>query len=182
MITVNSEHIHIKGHVGTWYAVSERDSARHGKLFLLEHEAYGDDAPGLIVNEAGEVIVDNVHNGFLDYEELLASQMEYPKNKTQLFKFLRENPGIYYRVDHSVRGIQMRRLKKAQTNGFSGLGPDGKQVWFRHDKSDIYTFEGSTVRVTCSWCELVFDFNPAAEEIQAYEAALAQSGTASGAA
>jgi len=74
MITIHSEHIRIEGNVGTWYAVAEQDTAKHGKLFLLEHELYGDDAACLIVNAAGEVIVDNVHNGFLDYEEWLAAQ------------------------------------------------------------------------------------------------------------
>jgi len=103
--------------------------------------------------------------------------MDYPKNKTQLFKFLQANPGIYYKVDHSERGAQVRRLKKAQTNGFSGLDSDGKQVWFHHDKSITYAFEGSTVRVTTSWCSFVYDFNPTAEEIHAYETVLAQSGT-----
>jgi hypothetical protein len=98
----------------------------------------------------------------------------YPKNKTQLFKFLRENPGIYYKVDNSRRGVEIRRLKKAQTNAFSGLNADGKQVWFYHDKSYTYVFEGSSVRVTLPCCEVVFDFNPSAEEIEAYETALAQ--------
>lgn len=74
MIEINSKHIHIKGHVGTWYAVSERATEQHGKLYLLEHESYGDDAACLIVDEAGDVIVDNVHNGFLDYDEWLAAQ------------------------------------------------------------------------------------------------------------
>jgi len=176
MITRKSEHISIEGHLGTWYIISEKDNMQHGKLFLLEHETHGDDAPCLIVNEAGAVIVDNVHNGFLDYDEWLACQMDYPKNKTRLFKFLQANPGIYFKVDHSERGTQMRRLKKAQTNGFSGLDSDGKQVWFHHDKNFTYAFEGSTVCVTTKWCQFVYDFNPSAEEIQAYEAALAQSG------
>ena len=108
--------------------------------------------------------------------------MDYPKNKTQLFKFLQANPGIYYKVDHSERGVQIRRLKKAQTNAFSGVDSDGKQVWFHHDKSFAYTFDGSTVRVVLSWCEVVFDFNPTAEEIQAYETSLAHSGTGGAAA
>ena len=72
MIERNSGHIPIEGHDGTWYVVEEKDTGPHGKLFLLEHETYGDDAPCLIVNAAGAVIVDNVHNGFLDYEEWLA--------------------------------------------------------------------------------------------------------------
>ena len=108
--------------------------------------------------------------------------MDYPKNKTQLFKFLLANPGIYYKVDHSERGTQMRRLKKAQTNAFSGLSAEGEQVWFHHDKSLTYAFEGSTVRVTTEWCQFVYDFNPTEEEIQAYETALAQSGAGGAAA
>ena len=103
--------------------------------------------------------------------------MDYPKNKTQLFKFLLANPGIYYKVDHSERGVQVRRLEKAQTNAFSGLNSEGEQVWFYHDKSFTYAFEGSKVHVTASWCSFVYDFNPTAEEIQAYETALALSGT-----
>jgi len=74
MIDRNSGHINIEGHVGTWYVIGERDNTPHGKLFLLEHDIFGDDAACLIVNEAGEVIVDNVYNGFFDYEEWLASQ------------------------------------------------------------------------------------------------------------
>jgi hypothetical protein len=71
MSAIDSEHIHIDGHVGTWYVVSERDTEQHGKLFLLEHETYGDEAACLIVNEQGKVVVDDVHNGWLDYEEWL---------------------------------------------------------------------------------------------------------------
>ncbi|MCL2300930.1 MAG: hypothetical protein FWC27_12380 [Firmicutes bacterium] len=76
MITINSEHIRIESHTGAWYTIGERDTELHGKLFLLENETHGDDAACLIVNEACEVIVDEVWNGFLDYEEWLAGQTE----------------------------------------------------------------------------------------------------------
>ena len=76
MITINSEHISIEGQIGKWYVLNEKDTEQHGKLFLLEHETFGDEAPGLIVNETGEVIVDDVQNGFLDYEAWLADQTE----------------------------------------------------------------------------------------------------------
>jgi len=69
LITSDSEYISIEGHLGTWYVVDTLDSARHGMLFLLESEDYGDEAACLIVNEDGEVILDDVWNGFLDYEE-----------------------------------------------------------------------------------------------------------------
>jgi len=74
MIKNKDDHIRIEGHVGTWYVISEKDNTRFGKLFLLEHETYGDDAACLIVDETGEVIVDEVWNGFRDYEEWLVGQ------------------------------------------------------------------------------------------------------------
>jgi len=76
MITIDSKHICIAGHIGKWYAIGERDTEQHGKLFLLEHETFGDDALCLIVNESGKVIVEDVQNGFRDYEERLADQTE----------------------------------------------------------------------------------------------------------
>jgi len=74
VIDGNSDHIKIQGHVGTWYVIDERDTELHGKLFLLEHETYGDEAACLIVNGDGEVILGGVWNGFLDYDEWLAGQ------------------------------------------------------------------------------------------------------------
>jgi len=74
LITCNSDNISIEGHWGTWYVLEEQETTQHGQLFLLEHETYGDDAACLIVDEAGMVIVDEVCNGFRDYEEWLAGQ------------------------------------------------------------------------------------------------------------
>jgi len=78
-ITRTSEHIKIEGHRGTWYVI---DEARlelttdvsgkpvtipvHG--FLLEHETCGDEAPGLIVDENGTILLEDVYNGFEDLE------------------------------------------------------------------------------------------------------------------
>lgn len=74
-ITVNSDKITIKGHIGTWYVI---DHAEYGgkKLFLLEHETYGDEAACLIVDEHGSVVLDDVWNGFSDYEEQFDDGME----------------------------------------------------------------------------------------------------------
>jgi len=77
MIDRNSENICIDGHFGTWHVIDAQDTERHGVLFLLEHEIYGDETACLIVNENGEVIVCNVWNGFLDYEEWLTCEDDY---------------------------------------------------------------------------------------------------------
>lgn len=62
MITDKSEHITIDGYIGKWYVI---DTTYHKgkKLFLLEHETYGDEAADLLVDEEGNVILDDVWNG-----------------------------------------------------------------------------------------------------------------------
>ena len=43
--------------------------ATHSHLFLLEHELYGDEAAGVIVDERGNLVLEDVYNGFGDLEE-----------------------------------------------------------------------------------------------------------------
>ena len=76
MISRNSENIRIEGRMGAWYAIDEQDTERHGLIFLLEHEMYGDDAACLIVDKDGKLLLDDVWNGFDDYEEWIAGQEE----------------------------------------------------------------------------------------------------------
>jgi hypothetical protein len=62
-------HIKVEGHTGTWAVI---DTAQYptGKLFLLESEQFGEDAPSIICNENGKLIMDEIYNGFDDYEEV----------------------------------------------------------------------------------------------------------------
>ena len=80
MITRTSEHIKVEGHRGTWYVIAEARVEQtpdvNGKpvtiparCFLLEHEAYGDEAPCLIVAEHGAVLLEDVYHGLADLEE-----------------------------------------------------------------------------------------------------------------
>ena len=103
--------------------------------------------------------------------------MNYPKNKTRLIAFLKENPGLYYKVTLPNGESQTRRLKKAQNNAFSGMRPDGKESWFYYCKSDIYEFIGSLFIVTSSSGNLIFDFGPSEQDINAFNQA-AMGGTA----
>lgn len=63
----NMKNIKIEGHRGTWYVVNYRVTAT-GVLYLLEHETYGDEAPSLIVNEMGKVLMEDVWDGFSDWD------------------------------------------------------------------------------------------------------------------
>lgn len=80
MIIKTSDHIKIEVHRGTWYVIDEGyfvltpDSERgpetfYEHCFLLEHEQYGDEAPCLIVDQDGNILADDVYNGFDDLEE-----------------------------------------------------------------------------------------------------------------
>lgn len=66
--------ISVKGHVGTWYSVDQKVFSLNGKntiLLLLEHETYGDEAPCIIIDLKGNLILEDVWNGFDDLVEYL---------------------------------------------------------------------------------------------------------------
>ena len=65
---MKKDNIKINGHVGTWYVIDE-DERRGKKLYLLEHEYYGDEAACLIIDEDYNIVMDDVWNGFDDYLE-----------------------------------------------------------------------------------------------------------------
>ena len=82
MVTRDSAHIKVAGHVGRWYAVDDgwfrwtedtpAGEARtvRAHLFLLEHETYGDEAANVIVDEGGNLVLEDVWNGFDDLEDI----------------------------------------------------------------------------------------------------------------
>ena len=72
MINSESCGIKIDGHRGKWYVI-DTANYKNMDMFLLEHETYGDEAPCLIVNQDGKIMLDDVWNGFEDYEYYLMS-------------------------------------------------------------------------------------------------------------
>lgn len=75
--------IKVKGHRGTWYVIGE-GSYREEPVYLLEHETYGDMAPGLWVKENLTVVLDDVWNGQLDLDELIVNEKYIPEPKQGL--------------------------------------------------------------------------------------------------
>jgi hypothetical protein len=65
---MKKEGIRVEGHRGTWYVIDEAEYDGR-KLYLLEHERYGDEAACVIVDEGGNLILEDVWNGFEDYED-----------------------------------------------------------------------------------------------------------------
>lgn len=64
-----SENIELETHVGTWHILESRKI--HGeKLFLLEHDYYGDMCACVIVNEDGKIILEDVWEMWNELHEL----------------------------------------------------------------------------------------------------------------
>ncbi|MHA3226107.1 hypothetical protein ACV7JQ_09215 [Globicatella sulfidifaciens] len=58
----------INGHIGTWYVV-DTHIFRGEQCYELEHEEFGSDAAHIIVDPEGNVLVDDVWDGFLNLKE-----------------------------------------------------------------------------------------------------------------
>ncbi len=69
-ITRDSQNIHVAGHFDTWYCI---DSTIIGNVeyFLMENEEYGDMADCVILDRDGNLIMDDVWNGFDDLKDYL---------------------------------------------------------------------------------------------------------------
>ena len=61
--------IKIKGYLGKWYVIGET-YFKSQRVYLLEHETYGDEAACLIVDDKLNVVLDDVYNGFCDLDLL----------------------------------------------------------------------------------------------------------------
>ena len=62
-ITSNTDSIAVDGHVGKWYVIDET-THKGRKIFLLEHELYGDDTAHIAVNANGNVVCDGIYDDF----------------------------------------------------------------------------------------------------------------------
>lgn len=72
------EGIIVQSHIGTWYSI---DHAVYGNniYFLLEHQEYGDETSNIIIDIEGNVILDNVFNGFDDLDDYFDNIKEQSK-------------------------------------------------------------------------------------------------------
>lgn len=61
--------IKIESLKGTWYVIDETEW-NYEKVYLLEHETYGDEVACIIVNENLKIIAVDVWNGFGDLPDI----------------------------------------------------------------------------------------------------------------
>jgi len=64
-ITKDSKNIKIPQVSGPWHVIDS--TIYHGeKIFLFENEIFSDGLPCMIVDKEGEILLNNVYNGFND--------------------------------------------------------------------------------------------------------------------
>ena len=81
LIHSDSENIAVEGHIGTWYVIDETE-VNGEKFFLLEHEKYGDEVATVAVNEQGELVAEDLWNGFAeDFKEAIQEYFEEKETK-----------------------------------------------------------------------------------------------------
>lgn len=65
LIHNDSDHIRVAGHRGTWYVIDSR-FINDEQFFLLKHDLYGNDVTNVVINQYGELVEEDVWNGFDD--------------------------------------------------------------------------------------------------------------------
>lgn len=64
-VTEQTSGLSIEGHEGTWHTIDQTELEGE-QFFLMEHDEYGDEAACIVVNESGELVAEDLWNGFDD--------------------------------------------------------------------------------------------------------------------
>jgi len=132
MITRESGHIEVEGHLGTWYVIDDGmfeltpDTEKGPQtitahLFLLEHEEYGDEAACVIVDEDGKLLLDDVYNGFDDLEDAGWKQVRDHECPVCGKRFIRDDM-VFTRDCHGItfRLVCFDCYDKVMAKGYDG--------------------------------------------------------------
>lgn len=85
-LTERMDQIKVRGIRGKWHTLESKDWCPGGPtLWLLEEDDYGDEWPLTIVDDEGNLVLENCYNGWDDLEECTD-------------EFIFTNNGIYRRV------------------------------------------------------------------------------------
>lgn len=63
LIHSDSDNIIVEGHYGTWHVIDFR-CINDEQFFLLKHDLYGNDVANVVINQYGELVQEDVWNGF----------------------------------------------------------------------------------------------------------------------
>jgi len=71
---MQTDNIKIPTHISTWYVIDET-TWQNKKVYLLEHEKYGDSAACMVVDEDLNIILEDIWNGFDDLVEFWEGEL-----------------------------------------------------------------------------------------------------------
>ena len=105
-ITSDTRGFEADGHAGTWHTVDEREYAGE-KFFFMEHDEYGSDVAGIIVSEHGQLVAEDLWNGY-DAGALEAISEYLQENGISVEGFMPElEPDeLAYKIDDRYFAIQ----------------------------------------------------------------------------
>ena len=148
-ITVDTRGYEVEGHNGTWHTVDEKEYAGE-KFFLMAHDEFGSDVAGIIVAEDGQLVAEDLWNGF--DEGALEAVSEYlQENGTTLYD-LTEFPKDSVVTLRSGQTLTIEEIQAVQKDIWEetivGKNESGTDVRFNfHAVSEVQLPEGIKLKM-----------------------------------
>ena len=148
-ITAETRGYEAEGHNGTWHTVDEKEYAGE-KFFLMEHDEFGSDVAGIIVAENGQLVAEDLWNGF--DEGALEAVSEYlQENGTTLYD-LTEFPKDSVVTLRSGQTLTIEEIQAVQKDTWEetmeGKNESGTDVRFNfHAVSEVKLPEGIKLKM-----------------------------------
>ena len=148
-ITAETRGYEAEGHNGTWHTVDKKEYAGE-KFFLMEHDEFGSDVAGIIVAENGQLVAEDLWNGF--DEGALETVSEYlQENGTTLYD-LTEFPKDSVVTLRSGQTLTIEEIQAVQKDiweeTMAGKNELGTDVRFNfHAVSEVQLPEGIKLKM-----------------------------------
>ena len=148
-ITEDTRGFEADGHAGTWHTVDEREYAGE-KFFFMEHDEYGSDVAGIIVSEHGQLVAEDLWNGY-DAGALEAVSEYLQENGTTLYD-LSEFPKDSVVTLRSGQTLTIKEIQAVQKDTWeetmAGKNESGTDVRFNfHAVSEVQLPEGIKLKM-----------------------------------
>ena len=148
-ITADTRGFEADGHAGTWHTVDEREYAGE-KFFFMEHDEYGSDVAGIIVSEHGQLVAEDLWNGY-DAGALEAVSEYLQENGTTLYD-LSEFPKDSVVTLRSGQTLTIKEIQAVQKDTWeetmAGKNESGTDVRFNfHAVSEVQLPEGIKLKM-----------------------------------
>ena len=76
-------HVKIEGYRGTWYNLTNgrtfNINGEDKEIYLFEHETYGDETANVFATAEGELIMEHVWNGWVDFKKYVLDEQQTDK-------------------------------------------------------------------------------------------------------